>query len=139
MGKYVKNFLRDPVREVGLVALRREVRKGEYRDGRGGGAGATMEFCVPVSAPCSPTALVALSAACSVLLSRQRKVPPIANKIVMIISSAPLTRRNARAPWYHETMMTTGTPRISSSVNSRSRPCDQPSELPSISALCSNV
>src|SRR5260370_41819541 len=33
VGKYVQYFLRDPVREVALVALRRKIRKGEYRNG----------------------------------------------------------------------------------------------------------
>src|SRR5262249_57052153 len=36
VSEYVENFLRHAVREVALIALRREVRKGEYRDGCGG-------------------------------------------------------------------------------------------------------
>src|SRR6266581_6695722 len=32
VGEYVENFLRNAVREVALIALHREVRKGEYRD-----------------------------------------------------------------------------------------------------------
>src|ERR1700682_2713998 len=35
VGEYVKYFLRDPIREIALVAVCREVRKGKYGDGCG--------------------------------------------------------------------------------------------------------